>query len=96
MSFYIYILLCSDNSYYTGHTDNLEPRIVAHNEGTYGGYTASRRPLKLVYYAEFPTRQEAFASERQLKGWSRRKKEALIRQDWAKLVEYSKSHYRSS
>ena len=91
MSFWVYILRCSDNSYYTGHTDNLETRFAAHREGTIRGYTYSRRPLELVYSAEFPTRNEAFAAERQIKGWSRRKKEALMTEDWDRLVEYSKS-----
>ncbi len=92
MSFYVYILQCADKSYYTGHTDNLEMRITAHEQGIYGGYTLTRLPVTLVYYTEFPTRQEAFTAERQIKGWSRRKKEALITQDWAKLVKYSKNH----
>ena len=81
MSFFVYVLRCADGSYYTGHTDNLEHRIAQHNDGTLVGYTSRRRPVELVYSQTLSTRQEAFACERQIKGWSRRKKEALIRQD---------------
>jgi putative endonuclease len=91
MSFWVYILQCSDGSYYTGHTDDLEVRIAQHKQNTFKCYTSKHRPIKLVFCDEFPTRDEAFACERQIKGWSRRKKEALINGDWKKLVEYSKS-----
>ncbi len=82
MSFWIYILHCADGSYYTGHTDNLEERIAAHQAGEIAGYTATRRPIKLMFSEEFPTRVEALACERQIKGWRRSKKEALIRGNW--------------
>ena len=85
MSFWIYILRCSDNSYYTGHTDNLDKRIVAHQTGEIEGYTAKRLPVTLVFADEFPTREEALACERQIKGWSRKKKEAMMRGDWAEV-----------
>lgn len=68
MSFYVYILKCADDSYYTGHTDNLEKRIAEHQTGTIEGYTSTRLPVKLVFSQEFPTRLEALASERQIKG----------------------------
>jgi predicted GIY-YIG superfamily endonuclease len=90
MSFWVYILQCSDGSYYTGHTDDLEIRITAHQQGTLSGYTAKRLPVKLVFCDNFPTRDDAFTRERQIKGWSRRKKQALIRGDWNKLIEYSR------
>ena len=90
MSFWIYILQCADGSYYTGHTDNLEIRVVAHQQGRFGGYTSTRLPVKLVFCEYFPTRDGAYARERQIKGWSRRKKQALISGDWNKLVEYSR------
>jgi len=83
--FFVYILRCSDGSYYVGHTDDLETRIAQHDFGTYGGYTHDRRPLQLVFVAEFATRLEALERERQIKGWSRAKKEALIRSDWDAL-----------
>ena len=82
MSFWVYILRCADNSYYTGHTDNLEERIAKHQAGEIAGYTATRRPVKLLFSQEFPTRVDALACERQIKGWRRSKKEALIRGDW--------------
>jgi predicted GIY-YIG superfamily endonuclease len=90
MSFWVYILQCSDGSYYTGHTDDLEIRVAAHQQGTLGGYTSKRLPVKLVFCDDFPTRDDAFARERQIKGWSRRKKQALIWGDWNKLIEYSR------
>ena len=83
--FFLYILRCSDGSYYVGHTDVLEKRINEHIEGTFGGYTAPKRPIHLVYSCEFTTRDEAFERERQIKRWSRAKKEALIRVDWETL-----------
>jgi putative endonuclease len=82
MSFWVYILKCNDGSYYTGHTDNLEKRIGEHQSGACGGYTSTRLPVELVFSQVFPTREEALASERQIKGWSRKKKEAMIRGDW--------------
>ena len=81
MSFYVSILRCSDGSFYVGHTDDLESRIAAHQEGRMDGYTANRRPLTLEFSDGFPTRIEALERERQIKGWTRRKKEALIRGD---------------
>ena len=86
MSFWVYMLRCSDSSYYTGHTDNLDNRIAQHNAGTIPTcYTFGRRPLECIFTQEFPTREEALASEQQIKGWSRRKKEAMIRGDWAEV-----------
>jgi len=74
LTFYVYILRCADGSYYTGHTDDLTTRLVAHRTGTFRGYTYSRRPVRLVFRQEFGSRDEAFVAERQIKGWSRRKK----------------------
>jgi predicted GIY-YIG superfamily endonuclease len=82
MAFHAYLLRCNDGSYYAGHTDDLEQRIAQHQTGALGGYTAARRPLVLVWCESFQTRDEAFAAERRLKGWSRAKKEALIAGDW--------------
>ena len=92
MSFYVYILRCADGSYYTGHTDDLTIRLAAHRIGTFRGYTYSRRPVRLVFQQEFGSRDEAFVAERQIKGWSRRKKEALIRGDWSSLRRHSQPH----
>jgi predicted GIY-YIG superfamily endonuclease len=83
MAFHAYILRCSDGSYYVGHTDDMDYRLAQHERGTLGGYTAKRRPVVLVWTDLFSSRDEAFAAERRLKGWSRAKKEALIAGDWA-------------
>ena len=83
MEFYTYILRCNDGSYYTGHTDDLEVRLAQHKTGALGGYTAKRLPVELVWSDTFPTRDEAFAAERQIQGWSRAKKEALLADDRA-------------
>ena len=82
MAFYCYLLKCADGSYYCGHTDNLELRIGKHQNGKGSDYTARRRPVELVWSQQFPTRYEALSAERQIKGWSRAKKEALIAGDW--------------
>ena len=92
MSFWVYILRCTDGSYYTGHTDNLESRVARHDAGAIlGCYTFSRRPPDLVFSQEFPGRAEAIASERQIKGWSRKKKEAMIRGDWNEVSRFARS-----
>ena len=82
MSFYSYMPRCSDGSYYVGHSDDLDARIGAHQSGFLAGYTQNRRPVQLVWSQEFSERDQAFAAERQIKGWNRAKKEALIRGDW--------------
>ncbi|MFL6767620.1 MAG: TrmH family RNA methyltransferase [Sphingomicrobium sp.] len=82
MSFHAYMLRCADGSYYVGHTDDLDARIGAHHSGQIPGYTQKRRPLSLVWSQDFHSREEALAAERQIKGWSRAKKEALVRGDW--------------
>jgi putative endonuclease len=76
---WLYILLCADGSYYTGTTrTSLEIRLAQHQTGHFGGYTATRRPVALVYSEYFDRIVDAIAAERQIKGWSRAKKEALI------------------
>ena len=92
MSFYVYILRCADGSYYAGHTDDLERRLAIHQSGEIGGYTRGRRPVRLVFQQEFPSREDAFSCERQIKGWSRRKKEALTKGDWDGLKRLSRAH----
>jgi predicted GIY-YIG superfamily endonuclease len=79
---YVYILQCSDSSYYVGSTTDLERRLFEHQNGLIEGYTKARRPVELVWMAEFPTEHDAFLRERQIKGWSRAKKQALMRGDW--------------
>ena len=89
--FWVYLLKCADKSYYAGHTDNLENRLAQHHaKEILSCYTATRLPVTLVYSQEFSTRAEALASERQIKGWSRKKKEALINGDWETLSLYAK------
>jgi predicted GIY-YIG superfamily endonuclease len=88
--FYVYILLCADGTYYTGHTDNLERRVVAHGRGEIPGYTFNRRPVSLAFAQEFASRVEALAAERQIKGWNQHKKEALIKGEWERLPELAK------
>jgi putative endonuclease len=85
MSFWVYLLRCADGSYYVGHTDDLEKRIAEHQRGDMAGYTATWRPVQLVHAESFTTREEALGAERQLKGWSRKKKEAWARGDWAEV-----------
>jgi predicted GIY-YIG superfamily endonuclease len=84
---WMYILQCSDGSYYVGSTTDLERRKREHNEGTGAKYTASRRPVRLVYAAEFTSIAEAYEREKQVQGWGRSKREALIRGDYDALPE---------
>ena len=92
--FYVYILECSDGSYYTGHTDDIDARISAHELGLFVNcYTYMRRPIKVLYVSQFPTRDEAFDAERQIKGWTRKKKRALINGDFELLKYLSKNSH---
>jgi tRNA/rRNA methyltransferase len=90
MTFHAYMLQCSDGSYYVGHTDDLDARFGAHQSGLIPGYTQKRRPVDLVWSQDFAGRDQAFAAERQIKGWSRAKKEALIRGDWDLIQKLAK------
>ncbi len=93
--YYNYIVKCSDGSYYTGVTNNLEKRIAEHNEGKdIRSYTFSRRPVKLVWSNMTFDINQAIEKEKQIKGWSRAKKEALIKEDWNTLVELSKNRQK--
>ena len=85
MASWAYMLRCSDGSFYVGCTTNLDQRMGEHDAGTYGGYTADRRPVKLVWVEEFQHIDDAIATERQLKGWSRAKKLALIARDYGAI-----------
>ncbi len=85
MAFWTYILRCSDGSYYTGHTDDLERRVAQHQSGAIPGYTRDRRPVTLAWSQDFPSRIEALEAEMRIKPWSRAKKEALIAKDWQRL-----------
>jgi predicted GIY-YIG superfamily endonuclease len=90
MTAFVYILRCNDGSYYVGSTRDLENRVDKHNAGFYGGYTARRRPVELVHSQEFGRIEDAIAAERQIKGWSRAKKEALMHGDFVALKALSK------
>ena len=90
----VYILRCSDNSYYTGVTSNLSQRIFRHQSGFYPDcYTFNRRPLELVFYAEFTDINFAIDKEKQIKKWSRAKKEALINGDYDSLPNLAKKKF---
>jgi predicted GIY-YIG superfamily endonuclease len=77
------MLHCNAGRFYVGHTDDLERRMAQHETGAMRGFTRSYLPVTLVWSEEFPTRAEALAAERRIKGWSRAKELALIRRDWA-------------
>lgn len=87
---FVYILRCSDGSYYVGlaQTD-LDRRIGEHQSGHYRGHTHSRRPVELLWAMEYERYDQAIAFERQLKGWGRAKKEAFLRGDFDRLVSLS-------
>jgi putative endonuclease len=78
MKGYMYILICANGNYYTGSTNDLEARIMQHQNGEGANFTKKHLPVELVYYEEFPRIDEAFYREKQVQGWSRKKKEALI------------------
>lgn len=78
---FLYILRCADASLYIGETDDVQRRLGRHQEGRACAYTAQRRPVELVHLEEFANRTEARRRESQLKGWTRRKKEALVNGD---------------
>jgi putative endonuclease len=91
MNAHVYILRCSDGSYYVGSTrTSLQERLAQHNAGSFGGYTAWRRPVELVFQQDFDRITDAIAAERQLKGWTRAKKEALIKGDFDTLKKLAK------
>ncbi len=92
---YVYILRCQDESYYVGITrGTLEQRVAQHNNGTFGGYTASRRPVELAFAEEFDRIEDAINAERRLKKWTRKKKEALIDGDYERLRVLAKRRQR--
>ena len=92
MKGYMYILVCADGSYYTGSTTNLDLRLQQHQSGEGANHTQKRLPLELVYYEEFDRIDEAFYREKQIQGWSRKKKEALINNKVHELPILSKNN----
>ena len=90
MGTWLYILRCADGAYYTGTTRaTLEQRIAEHQTGHFPGFTSKRRPVVLVYSEFFEQIVDAIAAERQIKGWSRAKKEALMAGDFKRLSDLS-------
>ncbi len=97
MGAFMYILRCRDGCYYVGTTRGPpEARVGEHNAGRFGGFTARRRPVELVFHQEFDRIEDAIAAERQVKGWRREKKEALIRGDLTSLPDLAKRYGRRS
>ena len=89
---YMYILECADGSYYTGSTWDLERRLFEHQSGVGARHTAKRLPVRLVYCEYYGRITDAYHREKQVQGWSRRKKQALIEENAEKLVEYSRNY----
>jgi putative endonuclease len=90
-NYFVYILQCSDTSYYTGVTNDIKSRLWEHESGMIKNcYTFERRPVQLKYFELYHDIKEAIAREKQLKGWSRKKKEALFRRDFEALKLHSK------
>jgi putative endonuclease len=78
-NYYMYIALCNDKSLYTGMTTNLKSRERKHNDGSGSSYTKNKRPIQIIYFESFKSKQEAAKRERQIKGWSKIKKERLTK-----------------
>lgn len=88
--YFVYILLCNDGSFYTGFTNNLDLRIRQHKQGiNKESYTYTRRPIELKYYAYFTKPSEGLAFEKRIKGWTRKKKLAIIESNWERLKKLS-------
>lgn len=88
--YYVYILICSGNSYYTGITNNIDKKLNEHNHNLdKKSYTYSRRPVKIVYHEAFQNPNDAIMWEKRIKGWSRKKKETLINRDFDELKKIS-------
>ncbi len=91
----VYILKCTDNTFYTGITSDLEKRLIEHQSGKhFGSYTFNRSPVRLMYYAEFTDINRAIATEKQIKKWSKTKKQALIDGKYEKLPKLAKKKFK--
>jgi predicted GIY-YIG superfamily endonuclease len=90
MVFWAYMLPCRSGAFCTGYTDDLDKRVARHRCGAIAGFTSDKPPVELEWAQDFPTRDEAIAAERQIKGWSRVKKLALIRGDWHAVSRLAK------
>lgn len=94
---FVYIVECSDKSYYTGVTNDLDRRLSEHNsDNNVWSYTFKRRPVVLKYFQRFDDINQAIDFEKQIKGWSRKKKEALFKEDWEEIKKLAKSHSKPS
>lgn len=89
--FHVYLLRCSDSSFYVGSCSDLSTRLAAHHRGEAATWTAARRPVELVHSEAFPSREEALLRERQIKGWTHAKKAALAVGDIARLRSLARS-----
>jgi len=97
MQFWVYMLRCTDGSYYPGHTDDLQKRLWEHEQGLAADWTRRRRPVELVWCAAGTSRDEVFTFERRVKNWSRAKKQALIAGDWKQVGFFARPpHERPS
>ncbi len=94
MPSWVYILRCGDDSYYTGVSTNLDQRLDQHDRGKVG-YTAKRKPIQFLWSAEFAHLDDAYAFEKQVKGWTRAKKEALMRGDWPEIQRLARLKRKS-
>lgn len=93
--YYVYILKCKDGTYYTGITSKLNERITDHQTGKYiSSYTQNRRPVQLVYFCEFNDPKLAISKEKQIKKWSKEKKEALINGEYIQLPNFAKKKFK--
>jgi putative endonuclease len=91
--YYVYILKCKDGLYYTGVTGDIQKRYNQHKEGFYKScFTYKRRPIKIVFLQSYSSIEQAIQFEKKIKGWSRRKKKALIEERWSDLIKYSKNY----
>ena len=86
----MHILLCADGSYYCGSTIDLDRRMIQHNPGRVANHTAKRLAVELIYFEEYSRIDQAFYREKQMQGWSGKKKEAVMRGDFELLPELAK------
>ena len=91
MNFWTFMLHCRGGAYYVGHTEDIDRRLWEHENGALPGFTSGRLPVKPVWCANFSNRDDAKNMEHRLKGWSRAKKMALIRDDWAEVSRLARS-----
>ena len=96
MDFYVYILKCADDSYYVGHTDDIERRISEHMSGACKGYVSTRLPVTVMFVEPCASRGEALEAEKKLKRWSRWKKELLITHGWEGMKSHKKRYKKGN